>query len=182
MELGILEGVKKSETSSKVIDIGKADLDIVKKRLNVSDKQTIAVRKTTVKGLEDVILEGQPPGVRKLAGLPDIDEIWSGRNIKSPSKNPLFTRHAEEVVINKFDRLVMEAGIDSQDISGILKIHQSNPTGVCKKCIQGLANKNVSPGIFKQLSLKYPNLRIEVTSEILSDVKVTGRSNFIFDR
>ena len=50
---------------------------------------------------------------------------------------------------------------------------------MCRKCIQGLANDNVSPGVLKQLSLKYPNLRIEVTSEILPDVKVTGKSNFV---
>jgi len=31
----------------------------------------------------------------------------------------------------------------------------------------------------KQLSLKYPNLRIEVTSEIVPGVEVTGRSELI---
>ena len=41
------------------------------------------------------------------------------------------------------------------------------------------SNDNVSPGVLKQLSLKYPNLRIEVTSEILPDIKVTGKSSFI---
>ena len=44
---------------------------------------------------------------------------------------------------------------------------------------EALANDNVSPGVLKQLSLKYPNLRIEVTSEILPDVKVIGKSNFV---
>ena len=82
-------------------------------------------------------------------------------------------------MVNAFDRAVIEAGIDPQDVVGVLRIHQSNPTGVCRKCIQGLANDNVPPGILKQLSLKYPNLRIEVTSEILPDVKVTGKSSFV---
>lgn len=50
---------------------------------------------------------------------------------------------------------------------------------MCRKCLQGLANDNVSPGVLKQLSLKYPNLRIEVTSETLPGVKVTGRSSFV---
>ena len=75
--------------------------------------------KTNVKGLEDFTFEGQSPKVRNEAGVPDVDEIWAGRNIKSPSKNPLFTRHAEEVLANDFDRAVMEAGIDPQDVSGV---------------------------------------------------------------
>lgn len=50
---------------------------------------------------------------------------------------------------------------------------------MCRKCYQGLANSKVKPGILKQLSLKYPNLRIEVTSEIVQGVKATGRSEMI---
>lgn len=124
---------------SDAFQIGKTDLDALRNKLGVPETDTIAVGKTDVKGLEDVTFEGQSPKVRCEAGLPDLDEIWAGRNIKSPGNNPLFTRHAEEV----------------------------------------LANDNVSPGVLKQLSLKYPNLRIEVTSEILPDVKVTGKSNFV---
>ena len=168
-----------SEGGTDAIQIGKTDLDALRNKLGVPETDTIAVGKTDVKGLEGVTFEGQSPKVRSEAGLPDLDEIWAGRNIKSPGNNPLFTRHAEEVLANDFDRAVIEAGINPQDVSGVLKIHQSNPTGVCRKCIQGLANDNVSPGVLKQLSLKYPNLRIEVTSEILPDVKVTGKSNFI---
>lgn len=88
-------------------------------------------------------------------------------------------RHAEEVLVNDFDKEVIEAGINPQDVSGVLKIHQSNPSGVCRKCIQGLANDKVSPGVLKQLSIKYPNLRIEVTSEIIPNIKITGKSSFI---
>ena len=167
------------EGGTKPIKVGKTDLDELRSRLGVPETDTIAVGKTNVKGLEGLTFEGQSPKVRSEAGLPDLDEIWTGRNIKSPGNNPLFTRHAEEVLANEFDRAVIEAGINPQDVSGVLKIHQSNPTGVCRKCIQGLTNDNVSPGVLKQLSLKYPNLRIEVTSEILPDVKVTGRSNFV---
>ena len=167
------------EGGSDAFQIGKTDLDALRNKLGVPETDTIAVGKTDVKGLEGVTFEGQSPKVRSEAGLPDLDEIWAGRNIKSPGNNPLFTRHAEEVLANDFDRAVIEAGINPQDVSGVLKIHQSNPTGVCRKCIQGLANDNVSPGVLKQLSLKYPNLRIEVTSEILPDVKVTGKSNFV---
>ena len=40
-------------------------------------------------------------------------------------------------------------------------------------------NDNVSPGVLKQLSLKYPNLTIQVSSESVPGVRVTGRSNFV---
>ncbi len=176
-----VKDVKEKDGKGNVdsIEISKTDLDILRNKLGVPETNTIAVGKTNVKGLEGITFEGQSPKVRSEDGLADLDEIWPERNIKSPGNNPLFTRHAEEVLANDFDRAVIEAGIKPQDVSGILKIHQSNPTGVCRKCIQGLANDNVSPGVLKQLSLKYPNLRIEVTSETLPDVKVTGKSNFV---
>ena len=162
-----------------VIRIGKNDLDVLRKKLGVPEIDTIAIDKTDVKGLENNIFEGESPNVRKEAGLPDLDEIWKDRNIKYPGNNPLFSRHAEEVVVNQFDKAVMDAGINPTDVKGVLKIHQSNPTGVCRKCYQGLANNKVKPGILKQLSLKYPNLRIEITSEIVPGVEVTGRSELI---
>jgi hypothetical protein len=133
----VLESGSKGGTDA--LQIGKTDLDALRHKLGVPETDTIAVGKTDVKGMEGVTFEGQSPKVRSEAGLPDLDEIWAERNIKSPGNNPLFTRHAEEA----------------------------------------LANDNVSPGVLKQLSLKYPNLRIEVTSEILPDVKVTGKSNFV---
>ena len=173
----VLESGSKGGTDA--LQIGKTDLDALRHKLGVPETDTIAVGKTDVKGMEGVTFEGQSPKVRSEAGLPDLDEIWAERNIKSPGNNSLFTRHAEEALANDFDRAVIKAGINPQDVSGVLKIHQSNPTGVCRKCIQGLANDNVSPGVLKQLSLKYPNLRIEVTSEILPDVKVIGKSNFV---
>lgn len=159
--------------------VGKQDLDSVRNRIGVPETQTIAVGKTDVKGLENLVFEGYSPAVRKEVGLPDIDTIWPDRDIRAPAVNPLFTRHAEEVLANEFDRAVEEAGILPENVVGVLKIHQSNPRGVCRKCIQGLANDNVRPGILKQLSLKYPSLRIEVTSETLPDVKVSGRSSFV---
>ena len=57
--------------------------------------------------------------------------------------------------------------------------HQEITTLFTRHAEEALANDNVSPGVLKQLSLKYPNLRIEVTSEILPDVKVIGKSNFV---
>ena len=161
------------------LKIDKDDLTTVRTRLGVPKTETVAVEKTNVKGLEKITFEGQSPKVRKEAGLPDLDEVWRNRNIKAPGQNPLFTSHAEEVLANSFDKAVIEAKIKPEDVRGVLKIHQSNPSGVCRKCIQGLDNDIVKPGVLKQLSLKYPNLRIEVTSEVLPNVKVSGKSNFV---
>ncbi|GIP65687.1 hypothetical protein J32TS6_42420 [Virgibacillus pantothenticus] len=161
------------------IDIGKTDIDALRKKWNVPETETVAVGKTDVKGLEDLNFEGGSPKVRKEAGLPDLDEVMPDRNIKAPGSNPLFTRHAEEGVLNEFDSAVIKAGIKPEDVTGTLKLHQSNPSGVCRKCYQGLANDKVPPGVLKQLSLKYPNLKIEVTSEIDESIKVTGRLNLM---
>lgn len=159
------------------IDVGKTDIDALRKKWNVPETETVAVGKTDVKGFEDLTFEGGSPKVRKEAGLPDLDEVMPDRNIKAPGNNPLFTRHAEEGVLNEFDSAVIKAGIKPEDVVGTLKLHQSNPTGVCRKCYQGLANDKVPPGVLKQLSIKYPNLIIEVTSEIDESIKVTGRLN-----
>ena len=74
---------------------------------------------------------------------------------------------------------VQSADTKPEDVRRGVKIHQSNPSGVCRKCIQGLDNDIVKPGVLKQLSLKYPNLRIEVTPEVLPNVNVSGKSNFV---
>ncbi|MFP7471023.1 Imm6 family immunity protein [Niallia taxi] len=59
------------------------------------------------------------------------------RNIKAPSNNPLFTRHAEEGVLNEFDAAVIQKGLKPEEVTGTLRLHQSNPSGVCRKCYQG---------------------------------------------
>ncbi|HDX9635304.1 hypothetical protein ACTFSP_17245 [Bacillus cereus group sp. MYBK108-2] len=171
--------VAKGTGKESKIDIGKTDIDALRKKWNVPETETVAVGKTDVKGLEDLNFEGGSPKVRKEAGLPDLDEVMPDRNIKAPGTNPLFTRHAEEGVLNEFDSAVIKAGIKPEDVTGILKLHQSNPSGVCRKCYQGLANDKVPPGVLKQLSLKYPNLKIEVTSETDESIKVTGRLNLM---
>ena len=88
------------------LKIDKDDLTTVRTRLGVPKTETVAVGKTNVKGLEKITFEGQSPKVRKEAGLPDLDEVWRNRNIKAPGQNPLFTRHAEEVLANSFDKAV----------------------------------------------------------------------------
>lgn len=122
--------------------------------------------------------EGGSPMVRKEAGLPDLDKIMPDRPIQAPRKSPQFTRHAEEGVINDFIGAVEKAGLKSEEVTGTLYLHQSNIKGVCTACIQGITNPNVKPGIFMQLSQKYPNLIIKVTSEIEEGVKLAGKLSF----
>ena len=155
------------------------DIKAIRKKYSLNDTNTIAVGKTNVPGLEDIMFEGGSPKVRKQLGIQDLDVEMPNRSIKAPSDNPLFTRHAEEVIVNKFDNAVHERGIPIENIVGVLRIHQSNPSGVCRKCIQGLMNDNVKPGVLKQLSLKYPELTIKITSEIDSNINVTGRLEII---
>ncbi len=164
---------------NKNFQVGKDDIDKIRKKLNVPETHTVAVGKTNVPGLEDLEFEGLSPKVRQEVGLKDLDEINPNREIKYPGQNYLFKKHAEEDIANEFIKAVEKANILPENVIGILKIHQSNPTGVCRKCIQGLKNNSVSPGILKQLSQKYPHLRIEVTSETLPNIKVTGRSTVI---
>jgi hypothetical protein len=168
----------KDKLTSRSIEVGKANLDAYRKKLKVSDDtQTIAVGKTDVKGLKLRLFEGASPKVRKEAQLPDLDSAMPNRPIKSPAINPLFTRHAEEELINKFVAEVQTRGLKPEQVVGTLNILQSNPKGVCTTCIQGIKNPTVAPGIFKQFSLKYPNLTIKVSS-LEDGSKPAGRLSF----
>ncbi|NRZ57430.1 hypothetical protein DZE42_000569 [Clostridium beijerinckii] len=176
------DGVDKAK-----IVLGKEDLDLLRKEWNVPETDTIAVGKTNISGLEDVTFKGGSPEVRKEAGLPTLDDIAPNREFKAPYdyiKNPKlaqFTRHAEEGVLNEFNDAIRKAGINSEDVTGNLYIHQSNPRGVCNKCSKGLINifPKEKCGIFYQASKKYPNLNIIVTSEVDDSVKVNGLTSFI---
>lgn len=171
--------VHNAEYPNEDVKVGSQDIQELRDKYDIPETNTVAVGKTDIPGLEDITFEGGSPKVRQQLGMLDLDTEMPGRSIKAPSNNPLFTRHAEEVVANKSDTAVQESGIPAEDVSGTLSIHRSNPSGVCKKCIQGLNNNSVQPGVLKQLSLKYPNLIIKVTSELNADVKVTGRSELI---
>lgn len=172
--LNMLSG-RSSGVSRNSIKIGSEDIAALREKWSVPKTETVAVGKTDVEGLEDLTFVGGSPKVRKEANLPDLDVEMPDRNIKAPSNNPLFTRHAEEGVLNEFDAAVMQKGLNPEEVTGTLRLHQSNPSGVCRKCYQGLANDKVPAGVLKQLSQRYPNLTIIVTSETNEAVKVTGR-------
>lgn len=172
---------------NRVTPPSKADLDAYREELSVPDTNTVAVGKTDIAGLEDIVFKGGSPEVRNEAGLPSLDDIAPNREFKAPydhAKNPKlgqFTRHAEEGVLNEFDDAIKKADIKPEDVSGNLYIHQSNPRGVCNKCTKGLLNDFPEDkcGIFYQASKKYPNLIIKVTSEIDDSVKANGLLSFV---
>ncbi|MDR7241859.1 ribonuclease YeeF family protein [Priestia megaterium] len=169
------------------LELGNPDLENLRKKWSVPETHTIAVGKTDIKGLKDLTFEGGSPEVRREAGLPSLDEILPDREIRAPYdhlKNPKlaqFTRHAEEGVLNEFDSGIKKAGIEPNDVTGTLRIHQSNPRGVCNKCSKGLLKPYPieKSGIFYQASKKYPNLTIIVTSEIDNSVKANGLLSFV---
>ena len=157
------------------------ELSNLRRKWKVPETDTIAVGKTNVPGLEGKVFEGGSPKVRKEAGLPDLDEAFPYRKIRSSGKISSATRHAEENVVNDFINAIKEVGLEAEDVIGTLKIHQSNPKGVCPTCLSGLGNPAKPSGVIKQLSEMFPKLRIEVTSEVLEGVKVNGRLQFIVE-
>ena len=70
-------------TGNSKIQLGKEDLDALRKKWNVPETNTIAVGKTDVKGLRDLAFEGGSPEVRKEAGLPSLDTILPNRRLGS---------------------------------------------------------------------------------------------------
>lgn len=167
------------EQETDLPKVGTEDIDQVRQEWGVSDgKDTIAVGKTNIKGLEDEVFKGGSPEVRKEAGLPSLDESMPDRDIKSPYKNDAFTRHAEEGVLNEFDQAIRRTDINPDTVTGDVVIHQSNANGVCNKCTSGIKNPDKKPGIFKQASDKYPNVTFHVTSEVNPDKGARGTSSF----
>lgn len=143
---------------------GAAELQALRQRLGAgADAQTLAVGRTNVPGLQGHAFEGASPNIRTQAGLP---ELPASRPIQSPNPNPLFTRHAEEVLANDFVAAVERANIPAANVRGDLWVHISNPTGVCNICAQGLRPGSTVPsGVVRQLSERYPNLTIRITAE-----------------
>jgi hypothetical protein len=170
----IKDGKEVSSTSesagkaARAAEPGKADLDAYRASLGVrGDVDTIAVGRTNVPGLENEVLGGASPKVRKEAGLPDLNKAAPDRPIQSPNPNPQASRHAEEALANDFVAKVEAAHLKPADLDGkTLNIHISYEKGVCSTCMQGLAEGSKAPaGVIKQLSERYPGLTIRITAE-----------------
>ncbi|MBH8602599.1 hypothetical protein, partial [Thermoactinomyces sp. CICC 23799] len=176
-------------TKFTCIDTGITNLlksDLKKWREEVgTDLDTIAVARTDIEGLEGEVFQGASPEVikaaRKEAGLKPLSE---NRKIKAPydENNPRhkqFTRHAEEMIANKFADAVDNLYENPLEVKGKLYLHQSNKTGVCGACKAGFGKNPKRFGVLYQLSKRYPNLEIVVSSEITDSTKITKKHFFI---
>lgn len=106
-----------------------------------------------------------------------MDDIFPNRDIQAPysqsnSRHIQFLKHAEEGVIAEF-------GIDPNDVKETIYMHQSNPTGLCSICTQGITNPKKAAGIFKLFTDKYPNLSIVVTTQVKDGERVSGKQEFV---
>lgn len=137
----------------------------------------IGVAKTDIPGLENELFKGASPEVRKQsdqearknAGLNDQPAPGS---IVSPGKIASARNHAEQdlanQIANAIESKIASQNLTNEDLVGktvFMHIDQQ----VCSTCKQGLSNPKVEPGVLKQLSDKYPNLKIVVTAEGTDD-------------
>jgi len=179
----------KEKDEDVVLNSLRAALDVVKydKSSDKSNKKTIGgvigIAKTDIPGLEkwgkDGWLIGASPEVRKQssavtrkeAGLTDSPPQGETDKIKSPGKIASTQNHAEQelanLIVRNIDRVLLDKGATQESLKDhqvVMHIDQA----VCSTCKQGLVdtpNNNVEPGVLKQLSDKYPNLKIIVTNQ-----------------
>ena len=148
--------------------VDSSDLAVLRDRWEVPKRETVAVGRTDIPGLEGVTFEAGAPKVRGEAGLLswDNDPLLSSSDIQSP-QNFLsqYKNHAEGGVLAQLDVAISRADIDA-DVEGTVAMIQSNRTGVCPICKSGLGtDPDAAIGVIKQFSLKYPNLTIIIKTD-----------------
>ena len=177
------------------IRVTNADIDAYRKAKGIEKTldpkkgiplNTIAIGRTNVPGLENIDFVGRSSAVRKAMKDPTLDDDpdFKGRSIKAPYSGRgtwQMTRHAEEDLIAHFEKEIEKKGLKPEEIEGTLFIRQSNYDGVCSACTAGLPNISNSgkDGIFKQLTEKYPNLKIVATTDTRYGIP-SGRSTVYF--
>ena len=140
--------------------VGQAELDAFRARIGVAKTETVAAARTDIAGLEAHVFEGASPKVLREAGLPQA----APGPIASPSTVPLFTRHAEENIANQLARAIDGANLPAGALKGReVAIHVSQE--VCTVCKSGLLDASKPAGVLRQLSERYPELKIVVTAE-----------------
>ena len=143
------------------------DIETLRSRWGVSDRQTVAVTKTDVPGLEGLTVETASARVRGEAGLPkgwDADPLLSGSDIQSPSNVLTPGRnHAEGGGLAIVDSIITREGIEPT-AEGTVNLLISNADGPCPSCKSGFATAEAAPGPVMQFSLKYPNLTVVIES------------------
>jgi hypothetical protein len=142
-------------------EVGASDIDAMRKKYKILGQQdTLAVGRSDVEGLEDLTFEGASPAIRAEADIPSPTP-----QAKSPRQNVMFADHAEQDVVNAFIDAVETRGIPAEAMEGkALRIHISNPAGVCSACAQGTGGAvSIEPGVLMNLKRRYPGLTIRVT-------------------
>nr|MBP6749822.1 hypothetical protein [Xanthomonadaceae bacterium] len=159
------------------------------------DRDTVAVARTDIPGMETELFEGGSPAVRRdamrgdrpgrapghgrdpEAGLPEA-EIGP---VESPSPSAQFRQHAEEDLANQFIARIEDLGLTEAQLEGrTLAIHISN-TYVCHACRGGISSRfwatsgTVDSGVLRQLSERYPGLIIRLTTEAPANAPAAQR-------
>lgn len=162
---GVVQDIVDTVRNRTLADAG--DIAGIRARHGLGRRDTVAASRTDIPGLEGQTFEGISPGLRRLNGLPSLDDLYGvGRPIKSPNPNPIASRHAEEDVFNGLARQIDNSGLTPAQLNGrTVNIHISNAGGVCNVCYQGLGNSTATPGVIRQFSERYPGVNIRITAE-----------------
>jgi hypothetical protein len=143
-------------------EVGPSDISAMRKKYKIVGAQdTLAVGRCDVEGMEDLTFEGASRSIREETDIPSPTP-----HAQSPRANPQFIDHAEQDIVNAFIDAAEARGIPDSAMEGkALRIHISNPTGVCSACKQGAAGGAVEAGVLMQLKKRYPGLTIRVTQD-----------------
>jgi hypothetical protein len=170
-----------------------ADIQEYRQWIGVSETQTVALGRADfeVSGkaapFNGQLFPDAAPRVRSEADMPK----QKPGDIESPAKDIRGQKHAEQGVLNKVldaikknypDLTPVEVnGVKTYpQIKGIFYIHQSNPSGICPTCIQGITNPKTEPGIFLQASRMLPNVHIVASTEVVPGVPAAPGSRLAF--
>jgi hypothetical protein len=142
-------------------EVGQADIAAMRKQFKIlGEKDTLAVGRCDVEGMEDLSFYGASREIRAKADIPTPTP-----HAQSPRQNIAFADHAEQDIVNSFIDAANKRGIPASATEGkALRIHISHPKGVCSACAQGAGEVvAINPGVLKQLKQRYPGLTIRVT-------------------
>jgi len=118
---------------------------------------TVGIALTDIPGLETRVFGGASPQAHI-----NLGEVTRG-DIKSPAKISKGRNHAEEELGNTIAKAIDSSNLTNNDLVG-KTIYMHIETMPCSTCKSGLASDKAA-GVLKQLSERYPQLRIIVTAE-----------------
>ena len=130
---------------------------------------TVGVAVTDIPGLEDKVFGGASGRARVKIGPPE------GGDIKPPTTIQISQDHAEQDMVNQIVKAIESSNLTEDDLVGrtVFMLLEAMP---CDTCQWGLLEKSAaSPGVLKQFSTRYPQLRMIVTAEgIEKSLKIQG--------